>query len=228
MNDHKAFDKNLDETIYSDVALDLISRNNGVLPSEDQIVDSANVSELDSFRLANAVAIEYENLKTIKKAIDENKTVEVDQTFKRNHVEFDQIHRFLYSLMSDAIKMSGEYVDSLSHFEEQLTPAEYLTLEAFYKWIEAGEMSDDPINKSDSREFGSGNYQARYDEWLATLRYELRAHQIVTIYEDAQTEKVVEGQAELLIKESTDDDGLQLWSLRFVGKIPVEQRKVKP
>ncbi|MCH7630470.1 MAG: hypothetical protein IIC07_01070, partial [Proteobacteria bacterium] len=57
-------------------------------------------------------------------------------SFKREMVAFEEIHRFLYSMMEDAIKTIGSYTKSLFVIEEQLTPAEYLTLEAFYNWIE--------------------------------------------------------------------------------------------
>ncbi len=129
----------------------------------------------------------------IKKALEEpEKIVETDRTFKREMVAFDQIHRFLSAMMSDAIKETGGYVESLEVLEEQLTPAEYFTLEAFYKWVEERDcsscegtgavliqMSEDVVEKdfcphceggrTGSRNFGSGNYQERYNEWLATL-----------------------------------------------------------
>ena len=148
MNDQEAFDENLDEVVESEA---------------------------------------------IKKVLEEpQKIVEIKPTFKREMVAFDQIHRFLYSQMSDAIKMTDKYVESLGVFEEQLTPAEYFTLEAFYKWVEERDcssckgtgavliqMSEDVVEKdfcvhcesgrTGIRNFGSENYNERYQEWLATL-----------------------------------------------------------
>ena len=85
-------------------------------------------------------------------------------SFKREMVAFEEIHRFLYSMMSDAIKTIGSYTKSLFVIEEQLTPAEYLTLEAFYNWIERGDKYDNV------RTFGDNNYNERYREWLLTLQ----------------------------------------------------------
>lgn len=67
-----------------------------------------------------------------------------------------EINRFLYAMISKACKCEGTYdpVRVLPHFEEDLTPQEYRTLEAFLQWVH-----------DNNKNFGHGTYQERFDEW---------------------------------------------------------------
>ena len=86
-------------------------------------------------------------------------------SFKREMVAFEQIHRFLYSTMSDVIETTGNYIRSLSVMEDYLTLAEYFTLEAFYNWIEAG-GKDCPDCKGDGWLHNlSGEDEAKEDKF---------------------------------------------------------------
>ena len=165
MNDNKAFDENLDENIYQDVALGLLAVFKGKMPSDETIAKSAIGSEVDVDLLTDAVRREYDNLQQIKNSLDDNKESE-PQSITRDQVAFEEIHRFLYEMMSSAIKMSGGYLKSLPHIEEKLTPHEFITIEAFYKWVEKDKRLK---NERGTITFEYDNYNERYKEWLATL-----------------------------------------------------------
>ena len=182
MNDNKAFDENLDENVYQDIALDLIAVFKGKMPNDETIAKSAIGSEVDVNLLADAVRREFDNLQQIKNALDDNKESE-PQSITRDQVAFEEIHRFLYDLMSNAIEMSVGYLKSLPHIEKSLTLHEFITIEAFYKWVEAGGKEcpeckgTTRIQNPDSKDYEGGGETAsikafdnvEYMKWQKTL-----------------------------------------------------------
>lgn len=159
----KAFDENLDENIYQDVALGLLAVFKGKMPNDESISGTANGLEINADLLTDAVRREFDNLQQIKNALDDNKESE-PQSITRDQVAFEEIHRFLYEMMSSAIEMSGGCLESLPLIEEKLTPHEFITIEAFYRWIGRAHKG-----LGISEFYAVEDYNERYKEWLATL-----------------------------------------------------------
>jgi len=67
----------------------------------------------------------------------------------------------LFPWYTDAVKITGDYVEAIDYVYENLTPRQYAFLVDFAAWIEKG----DDYGSNDFRGFGHGNYVQRFEQY---------------------------------------------------------------